>query len=402
MVIEIHTEREASCEKPRLDEGNQEVLPLGADLHTQPELLSATGEGRRIEQIKVALVDLGEAHDGIHRAEPCADSEVTGALLIHSNHQVLPVGHRGGFRAGVHLLKVVQPLKPLLAQVHAHHVEHFARRDRQFPADYLVASLGVATDLDLLDVGFLSFVDPELQIHRARFGIRNPKHREVARGGRYVDVPFRAVKVLHSFDVAGEALGSEGGAHVHRQAVRAGLHVLVKLRESSNAVGDIAGAEEAVARKRDGAHFVLAAFVDQKIDLHRLRSRIHELDIFDLEIDVTVLAVILAQLLPIVLELLVLEVAAPRYPGEHPMLPRLDDFAQLALFERLRADEADLGYLYLPVFLDLERRRAASGLFIDYDLGRDLRRGIPRLLVHLLNVLAVREELSFIEGFPGL
>ena len=62
---------------------------------------------------------------------------------------------------------------------------------------------------------------------------------------------------------------------------------------------------------------------------------IHELHVLDLEIDVAVVAVEVRQRVLVLLELIVLEVAAAGEPGKHPMLAGLDHLPQLLLREGL-------------------------------------------------------------------
>src|SRR5713101_344498 len=66
-MVQVHTQRQLAPQKPRFDKGNQIILPLSADLHTQPEFLSAAGESWRVEQIEIALIYFRETDDGIDR-----------------------------------------------------------------------------------------------------------------------------------------------------------------------------------------------------------------------------------------------------------------------------------------------------------------------------------------------
>ena len=69
--------------------------------------------------------------------------------------------------------EILQRFEPQLADLHIHHVEDFAGRNGQFAPDDLVLGLGVAANLDLLDVALLAFIDHELQVHRAALRIGN-------------------------------------------------------------------------------------------------------------------------------------------------------------------------------------------------------------------------------------
>src|SRR6266436_2611118 len=48
-MVEIHTQRQLAPQEPGLDKRNQIILPLGSELHAQPEFLTAPGEGGRVE-----------------------------------------------------------------------------------------------------------------------------------------------------------------------------------------------------------------------------------------------------------------------------------------------------------------------------------------------------------------
>ena len=107
-MIEIDSERQLSSEKPGLDERGQVILPLRAQLHAQPEFLAAPSESGWMEQIEIALIDLGESDDRIHRAESSAHGQIAGALFVHANDEVLVAGDRrlSRFRPGIHFLKI--------------------------------------------------------------------------------------------------------------------------------------------------------------------------------------------------------------------------------------------------------------------------------------------------------
>ena len=124
--------------------------------------------------MKVAFVEFREADERIHRAEARAQRHVAGVLFLHVHDEVLAIRHdRVGSGRVSTFSKYSKPFQPLLAELDAHHVEHFARRHGQFAPDDLVLGLDVAVDFDLLDVGLLPFVDLEFQVHGAGFGVGN-------------------------------------------------------------------------------------------------------------------------------------------------------------------------------------------------------------------------------------
>src|SRR5207253_11214653 len=96
--------------------------------------------------------------------------------------------------------------------------------------------------------------------------------------------------------------------------------------------------------------------IDDEADDHRPGIGIYKLDVLDLEIDVTIVPVEFAELFLVVLELLILKIAAAGNPGEHPMAPSFNNFAQFALGKCFGADELDLHNLYLRPVINLECR----------------------------------------------
>src|SRR5205085_1995499 len=108
-IIKLGAEREFAPEEPGFDERHDIILALSADLDAQAEFLPAAGEGRRMEEIEIALAELDETDDGIHRAEARAHREVAGVFLIHAHDQIF-AGRRNirRFRAGIHFFEVLQ------------------------------------------------------------------------------------------------------------------------------------------------------------------------------------------------------------------------------------------------------------------------------------------------------
>ena len=70
LVKQIDGEDQAFAQEPRLGEGNLVILQLGADGGRDLEFLARPGKGGRIEQIKVALLELDESDDALHRVNP--------------------------------------------------------------------------------------------------------------------------------------------------------------------------------------------------------------------------------------------------------------------------------------------------------------------------------------------
>src|SRR5581483_5696063 len=363
-----------------------------------------------MEQIEIALRHFRKADQGIDGTEPRAQSQIPRIFLIHTNNEIAVSGNVGRFRAGIDLFEVLQSFEALFAALNADHIEYFTRRHRQLAPNDFVFGLGIAADFDLFDVGFLAFLNLKIQIHGAGVGVGNAHHRQAAAGRAHIDVSFGAINVLDVFGVLLEALGREDVAHVHQQAVGTDFTPLtfhgVNLAQ---AVGDISGAENFVAREFDGSHVVLCAFVNDEADHHRARRGIKEFDFLDLEIQVAPLpwfagaiAVEVRQLLLVFLELLVLEDAAAGNPGKHPVFAGLDHLGQALLAEGLRADELDARNFYLGTFFNFESGRGPPGVFVNRERVLRLGPGIALLLVKLLNFLGVDEQFALFKRFADL
>src|SRR5262245_26664440 len=114
-MVEIDSECQFALQKPWLDERNQVILPLGSNLNPQPEFLTSTGKGRRMKQIEVALVNLRKTYNGIDRTESRSHGQITGALFIHTDHQIFVPrdGRICWFLACIDLFKILQSFQPL-------------------------------------------------------------------------------------------------------------------------------------------------------------------------------------------------------------------------------------------------------------------------------------------------
>ena len=238
----------------------------------------------------------------------------------------------------------------------------------------------------------MPLLDFEFEVHRAGFSVGNAQHDQIARGGGDINVTFGAIKIFDHFDVLGQSLGSEDIADIHRQSIGTEfkLSSLDRLYET-DAIGDFVQRKNFVARELNRANFVLGAFIDDDTNDHRSGTRVDNLHVFDFEIDVAMVAVKLGELLPVLLELFVLEHAAAGDPGKHPMSAGLNHLAEFSLLESGRADELDIGNSDLGTLSDLEGSGGAPA-FLDHTRdGLDGRRRIARLLVHLLDFLAIGE-----------
>src|SRR6185437_9088746 len=116
--VQIHAQLQFAAEEPRLDEFRFVILPLKTELDAQPEFLAATGEIRRMKQIKVALADFRKTHHGIHRAESGAHRQIARVFFLHANDEVFIALDFSGLGPRVHFLEILQALQALLARVH--------------------------------------------------------------------------------------------------------------------------------------------------------------------------------------------------------------------------------------------------------------------------------------------
>ena len=131
-------------------------------------------------QIEVGLVVFRDADQRVHGAKSGAQRDMAGGLFVHVHDEIPFRRHIGRLRPGVHPLEVPQTFQPLLAELDADHVEEFARRHRQFAPDHSILGFRIAVDLDLCDVELLSFLDLELQVHGAAFGVRDLEQIQIA------------------------------------------------------------------------------------------------------------------------------------------------------------------------------------------------------------------------------
>src|SRR6266481_6754943 len=94
------------------------------------------------------------------------------------------------------------------------------------------------------------------------------------------------------------------------------------------ALHNLPGGEKLVSLERHGAHLVLSALVNDKLDVHPRGRGMGDVDLRDLEIDVALVSVKIPEFVLVIFKLLLLEHAAPGEPGERPVPPGLDDLAQ--------------------------------------------------------------------------
>src|SRR4029077_11469750 len=298
------------------------ILGFGAQRQVQAESLAAAFEARRLkgmEQIKVLLRQVRKTDQRIDGTEAGADRHEAGALFIDGDNEVLFAGRNlGRLRARIDLGEVIHAFEAMFAVLDAEHVEGLARGDGEFTADDLVFGFGVAMNFNFFDIRFFAFIDLEIQVHGPGLGIGDAGDIEAAPRGD-IDVAFGAVEILDVLGILAQPAGLEHVADVHRQTVGAEFALLaLEFVDDFQAVCEVAGAEQFIAGKLDGADPVLRAFINQEANNHRPGRRIKELNLLDIEVQVAVFAIEVEQRLLVLDELLVLEVTVPGDPGEHP------------------------------------------------------------------------------------
>src|SRR6266542_1416009 len=378
VMVKLGVEFQFPFEEPRLDESEDKILPLGAELHAQARLLAAALEPGRIEQVEVALGDFDKPDQAVDGSEAGAQLDVAGVFFADGDDEVAAVGHVGrlglGFDAEL-LFEEVQTFEALGAALDLDHVEDLPWGDRQLAANHPVLGLGVALDLDLFDVSLVVFIDLVDQVHRAGLGIG-----VFARVDAGVDVALGAVHVLDGLQVLAQPLGGENLAHAHPEAG-----------------GDLVRGEKGYPFEVDRADLVLAAFRNDKAQLDFARALLDLLDLLQLEINVAGVPVELRQLFFVVVQLVFLEHARLSEEGEPPVPAGLEHAAELLLGKGMGAIEVDVGDPDLGAFGDLEGDGGPAGALVRRDGKFHLGFGITGFLVEFLDLLRVGKEFSVIE-----
>src|SRR4029453_15004068 len=110
-MIKVHLQRQALIEKPWFDEGQQVVLPLGANLGSEPQFLPAARKEWRVRDIKIALAQFDEADEVVDGAETGTHGEVAGVLFLDPDHEVAAVGNAGFLGLRLYLVEVLELIK---------------------------------------------------------------------------------------------------------------------------------------------------------------------------------------------------------------------------------------------------------------------------------------------------
>ena len=127
-------------------------------------------------------------------------------------------------------------------------------------------------------------------------------------------------------------------------------------------------------------------------DNHRARSEVHELYIFDVEINVAFFTIERGQPFAIFLEFVVAEKSAACEPRPHPVTARaFEQRTKLTLFDLGCADELDSINPDLGTLLDLKRGCPTPCRFVHGRLRLHLSAWITFLLIQLFNGARVSE-----------
>ncbi len=177
--------------------------------------------------------------------------------------------------------------------------------------------------------------------------------------------------------------------------------VLIQL-DIAHALDDLGIGENLVAGELDGADLVLRPFKNVILHVQRVGGGMHQLHILDLEIQVAVLVVEIAERIAIGVKIVLLEITAAGEPGEEPAPAELELAAEFLLRKGGGPDEHDIRDLDLGAFLDVVDDHAMPGKLINVEDVLDLGIGQAVLFVELLHLLDVREDLLVVQRFAHL
>ena len=101
-VEAFHAGGELVAHEPRFSERDDKVTAFETILGADTETLAATGEVRPVGNVEVALLKFGKANQAVDGAEPGAEVEGSGALLLDDQVQILPAGNDRVGGLGIH------------------------------------------------------------------------------------------------------------------------------------------------------------------------------------------------------------------------------------------------------------------------------------------------------------
>ena len=101
-VEAFHSGGELVAHEPRFSERDDKVTTFETVLCADTETLTATGEVWPVGNVEVALLKFGKANQAVDGAEPGAEVEGSGALLLDNQVQILPAGNDRVGGLGIH------------------------------------------------------------------------------------------------------------------------------------------------------------------------------------------------------------------------------------------------------------------------------------------------------------
>ncbi|OQB95020.1 MAG: hypothetical protein BWX86_01315 [Verrucomicrobia bacterium ADurb.Bin122] len=194
---QLKTDGELLLHEPGLFERHDHLARRGAVLEADAEFLSVTlEEGARAAEIEVTLGELDEEGRALERAIAGTKAEIARAGLLHHHLQVAAARDVGLLWGEIHLVKEAGVFQAVLGNLHAHRVKHIAGAERQFPEDDGAPALGVALDMDGLDVELLALVDLIFDVDIAGGHIGLPVQRHTG-----VEITIAAIEIFEALRV---------------------------------------------------------------------------------------------------------------------------------------------------------------------------------------------------------
>ena len=190
-----------------------------------------------------------------------------------------------------------------------------------------------------------------------------------------------------------------------------GLHILVQLGRPEDHAALLAQHQlehvlgvQLAAGDRNVADAVLPPFVDMDGDQHAagLGVAVDDPVLRDVDIEESLVAVVVHQLADVVLELVVLEPAGAGQPGEHPPPLGIHLLAEVAGLDVIVPDKADIHDPHPFSLADLEGHDAVPGGSIPFDAVGDLDLIVAFLLIEFVQLLGIDLDRVLVQRDVGL
>ena len=160
LAEQIDAEREPRAECVRVGEGKVEPPDVLAVGHRHP------GDVAGAEKIRIAHGHRGERAAG--RRIAAGDIEVSGLVLLDDDIEDDAVGRRARLRHDLDRLEIAQRLQPAFGALDQRAVVAVAFAEIEFAPDHRVARLGVAVNVDALDIDAFAGLDGVDEIDDSR------------------------------------------------------------------------------------------------------------------------------------------------------------------------------------------------------------------------------------------